>query len=236
MSSAEDEGARDFTPTKHFIAYVDILGYGHLIKERGITTMAKIIDEAIREARAFPEVKGVKQKVFSDNFLFCGTTEQEGIEIYKVVSYLQHTLILEGIFVRGAMCYGNISWSDDFVCGDGLIDVYKLESIAAIYPRILVHDNFISHLEPMHKMYGKLDDDYFHFVDYLKLCLSLIAYDDSEKTVEIILDYLALHRDLVVKNLLVYRGNTKIQEKYQWCKRYHNNFCKEHGFSDYLID
>lgn len=265
-----------FAPEKQFIAYIDILGYEHLMKKYGISKMAAIIDTAISKNRVTAEAftrdslsrenmtqigatktdMKIEQKVFSDNFFFC--TKNNWFDLLSLIPLLQVSLMDYGIFIRGALCYGDIYYGDSFICGVGLINAYKLESIVAIYPRILIDNSFydqagiylkksemgnaFSLIEIMELFVNK-DYDYNSFIDYLKhlYCFTVKLNRDmnynskSELQRESFSNFISFHRRVVSKNLHDYEGNMKIHSKYLWCKRYHNNFCEEHGYMDYII-
>jgi hypothetical protein len=48
-----------------------------------------------------------------------------------------------GIFTRGSICLGKLYHEESVLFGMGLVDAFKLENRAAIYPRILIQDQLI---------------------------------------------------------------------------------------------
>ena len=267
-----------FKSEKQFIAYIDILGYEHLVKKYGTAKIAAIIDAEIKKSKYFAEGltgddfskiilaqtntteadMSIRQKVFSDNFFFC--TKGGWFNLVYLIPYLQNSLINYGIFIRGAMCYGEIYWDEDekFICGDGLIYVHKLESVAAIYPRILIDGSFHDHIRASVSMLNEIysdaltrstghlfgvDYDYHSFIDYLSYGHHLLVSrhngkernDKIESARKLFLDFLSHHRNILCENLRKNKSNINIHSKYLWCKRYHNNFCEQHHYTDYLI-
>ena len=96
-----------------------------------------ILDEA-KEARDIH--KNIKQKVFSDNFLFC--TENNWFGLLSLISTLQTIFVGQGIFIRGAFWYGGLRFTNDFVSGEGIVKADELEKRAK-YPRIIIDDTYV---------------------------------------------------------------------------------------------
>lgn len=229
-----------------YIAYFDILGYAETIrKDNTNTALLGRISDCIRTAKTligiptFPNNKSdMEMKVFSDNFFFC--TESEHIWLVTYISHLQMELITQGIFIRGAICYGNIFINEDFVYGKGLIDVYGLENKIAIFPRIIIDDSFIVALQKLkapqtsvasdiESLYASTDFDNNKYVDYLKHSYVNLGDCIAFK------DFLLKHKKIICCNLKE-EADKSVLQKYNWCRTYHNNFCKKHDFNDYLIN
>jgi len=255
-----------FTIQNQFVAYLDILGYESLVKEKGIPEFAEILDDCIDRSKkmietfriidiakmrksenelADFEVKltdfEVKMKVFSDNF-FLHTT-RNWLNLISLTTFLQSTFLKHGVFIRGALCYGEICSSEDFVCGDALVEAYKLENEIAIYPRVILDDSFINEACKIHPfnirfainaperlfkrwVFYKDDTDGYKYLDYLTASASVGDLDYFE--------YIRMQKGLIEKNLEESKNN-RVRQKYQWVKNYHNNFCEEHGYEKYLI-
>ena len=105
--------------------------------------------EYIEEVHSSPIVGGLGQifiqtKVFSDNILLClevGTTPLEYprfLTFLAIVADIQRNFILQyDLFLRGGITIGTLSFNDDFIFGQGLIDAVALEE-KAVYPRIII--------------------------------------------------------------------------------------------------
>ena len=48
-------------------------------------------------------------------------------------------------------------------------------------------------------------------------------------------ELLSLHRELIIENLNKYKENPSIQNKYFWCKDFHNNFCRKYDYKNFII-
>lgn len=143
---------------EYYIAYFDILGYKDFFSsnpERASEFLA-VIHNAIQQASGFlTDINNspiastfgkidIKVKIFSDNFLLCLEVTENAVEsiriltLLKCVADIQRNFIIEyGLFVRGGITKGLLSFNDDYVFGDGLIKVVEMESNAK-YPRIIV--------------------------------------------------------------------------------------------------
>lgn len=107
------------------------------------------VKEYIEEVHSSPIVGRLGQifirtKVFSDNILLCletGTTPleyQRFLTFMAIVADIQRNFILQyDLFLRGGITIGKLSFNNDFIFGQGLIDAVALEEKAA-YPRIII--------------------------------------------------------------------------------------------------
>jgi len=221
----------DFIPKKQFIAYLDILGYEQLIKEDGgAIKIAKKIDANIKGIILSQSIFGEKEmkfniKVFSDNFIIC--SETRGDIVFILANILQINLATDGIFINGSICYGTLLFNDNFICGQGIIDAYKIQSEIAIFPRIIVDDSFI--LKARNTWQGKIKRDFdgYAFVDYLRTIMGL----EME-----VIEFLSIHSYQIDMNIMFHALNPRVLQKYQWCKNYHNEFCKQYGYENYIIE
>jgi len=150
---------------KYFIAYIDILGYksifdgsfpygnivmtecgemkfiSHFRQNNPIVFSLKIEGyiEMAKESMKYYSAD-IKQKVFSDNFLFC--TKDHWLQLVDFTAVLQSILVREGVLIRGALCWGDLHYSNDFISGTGLIKVVEAEKQAKM-PKIVIDNSFI---------------------------------------------------------------------------------------------
>jgi len=189
----------NFKPEGHFIAYIDILGYRGLIKEaRGAERIAETVYEYLQfmnnvepfiNEDEYPEYE-LKIKAFSDNIVIC--SKANWFEVLYATFLLQYFLFVrKKILVRGSLSYGEVHFNENFICGEGIVRAFDLESKIAIYPRVIIDDSYQERaeviLEDMQEIYDKLslnsnatklaeiifsniltDFDGCKFVDYLK--------------------------------------------------------------------
>lgn len=155
---------------KYYIAYFDLIGYKSFFKTHPdkVETFLKVIHEAIQnvyeyleEVHSSPIVGGLSQmfirtKVFSDNILLCletGTTPLEYsrfLTFMSIVADIQQNFILQyDLFLRGGITIGTLSFNDDFIFGQGLIDAVALEE-RAVYPRIIIETAVMDYVLQAH--------------------------------------------------------------------------------------
>jgi len=245
---------REVSLKKQFIAYFDILGYEQKAGSDE-TNLFDTINTCIeKSAKIISGLQNkynnteIKLKVFSDNFLYC--TETNYVPLLFLASHIQAALTCDDVFIRGALCYENLIFTNDFIYGKGIILANEIESKIAIFPRLIIdasfflgaaeinnaiyHKNFSSN--DMHKELehfycedsdGNLYIDYLGEFKYFSESVSKSLYPYS------INDLLVKHKNHIQENIRT--SDKKVQQKYQWCKKYHNNFCSNNNFPNLLI-
>lgn len=161
---------------KYYIAYFDLLGYKKFFQsyQDKVGNFLQDIYEAISNTTNYiQEVNsspiGVELgklyfriKVFSDNILLCLETTTAEVEYPRFLTFLaiiadiQRNYVLRyGLFLRGGITIGELSFNEDFVFGQGLIDAVALEE-TAIYPRIIMGQAVLDYVQRPH--FVKPDD------------------------------------------------------------------------------
>lgn len=155
---------------EYFIAYFDLLGYKKFFENypEKVEDFLNTIYDAIKNTKAYlhgidssPIVGGFGQmsiqvRVFSDNILLClekGSSVMEYLRFLAFASItadIQRNFILQyGLFLRGGLTIGKLSFNDDFIFGQGLIDVVALEEHAT-YPRIIIGKTVLNYILQPH--------------------------------------------------------------------------------------
>ncbi len=132
---------------KRYVLFLDILGFQKIIedteKEKGQTEKIKNLLEALKEMKKIvsrmPKETSKIVTQFSDSIVV--SFKEDDIKemqffltnIHKLIAALAY----RQIFCRGAIAYGNIYHTKDFVFGPGMVDAYLTESHAAMYPRVI---------------------------------------------------------------------------------------------------
>lgn len=152
---------------EYYIAYFDILGYKEFFRQHSeqIPELLSAIHDAIQRtnehiktANQSPIMREIANidihvKIFSDNVLLCmevadnATIEKTRLlAFFQMIADIQRGFVNEyGLFVRGGIVKGFISFNDDYVFGQGLIDVVAMEE-SAQYPRIVIEKSLIDYL------------------------------------------------------------------------------------------
>ena len=136
---------------RHYIAYMDILGYSAYIAENPdkaneyLQTIANAIEKVKRNVaglslvgkNGFNADVDIKCKTFSDNILLCMEATDGPDEIRRIIVFLisvasiQRGLVIEhNLLMRGGITIGELFINNDFVFGKGLIDAVGLEKKA----------------------------------------------------------------------------------------------------------
>lgn len=153
------QDSRKAEPIKeYYIAYFDLLGYKKFFESHPdeVENFLQVIHEAISLTNDYIQKVNsspiaiqfgklfIRTKVFSDNILLCLETTTTNVEYPRLLAFLaivadiQRNFILKyGLFLRGGITIGKLSFNEDFVFGQGLIDAVALEE-TAIYPRIII--------------------------------------------------------------------------------------------------
>ncbi len=230
---------------KSFCAYIDILGFSDKIKANDLTffeTYLNVLNQElnyIEKRHGLSGSKKVKEfalKIFTDNFVFGHPWYEQSGEvelgtIFEVLSHIQLTFTKSNIFVRGAICMSDLYMDENIVLGPALIEAYKMESEKAIYPRIILSEDVINVVKEHLTYYGNngsapqnneylIDIDGHYFVNYLS---TLFYWGDCPEST--ILKELIQHKNIVAQNLIQFKDNFKLYDKFSWVAKYHNYFC-----------
>ena len=165
--------------TEYYIAYFDILGYQEFFKETPekaqdfLNTIHSAITKTKSSVQLVNESPFVSQminlqihtKIFSDNFLLC---IEVGTDILKeklrlilfmsLIAEIQRRFITEyGLFIRGGLTKGTLSFNNDYIFGKGAIEVVKMEA-STQYPRIAISKKIIAFLTSI-QLYSQKEAD-----------------------------------------------------------------------------
>ena len=151
---------------EYYIAYFDLLGYKEYFANNPgkVSEFLNTINTAIYKTENYIQSinnsliaqnvanLNIYTKIFSDNILLCTEVENSSYEKGKILSFMtvvseiQRGFILQcGLFLRGGIVKGELSFNQDFIYGQGLIDAVELES-ETVYPRIAVSKEIVSYL------------------------------------------------------------------------------------------
>jgi hypothetical protein len=151
--------------------------------------------------------------------------ESEIVSMFFVFRRFQAALARAGLFLRGAVAFGDHYQDNDFVLGEALLEA--IESGKSGPPRIVLTPSIVELVKIHIKFYGDvrqsphfcnlfMDTDGFLFLDYLSNAFG--AFPDGP----IFFDNLRSHQQNINDGLLKYRGDVKVLKKFQWLAGYHN--------------
>ena len=151
---------------EYYIAYFDLLGYKEYFTNNPskVSEFLDTINTAINKTKNYIQSinnsiiaqnvanLNIHTKIFSDNILLCTEVENGSYEKGKILSFMtvvseiQRGFILQcGLFLRGGIVKGELSFNQDFIYGQGLIDAVELEG-KTVYPRIAISKEIVSYL------------------------------------------------------------------------------------------
>ena len=118
--------------------------------------------------------KDVYFRVFSDNICIAIPVSKYDKHLpercYSLLAFSQiifSNALEEKLLIRGGITVGDLYIDNIFIYGKGLIDSYKLENQNAVYPRIIISEDFIKLLRGKYEEDYKLDEDGLYSVNIL---------------------------------------------------------------------
>jgi hypothetical protein len=223
--------------SRSYVAFVDVLGFREIVlKSRGVVSLYhSTIKRSLNEVNAsFQDYGKIDYQIMSDSIVFSVTplSEKDGDKLLGLKAlcgallYLQFYLAVNGIWVRGGISYGEISFHDsNFVAGPALVRSVELEKIAR-FPRIILEPailkdlklgkrEFLKQIDPNPDgfIWKHNDMDHEDFADFLFINFGLFLYNDlkfNEQASRLISGHLK-------KGLY---GEPKHLQKYRWIERY----------------
>ncbi len=223
------------------IAYIDILGTSSILEETPenylqiistVYSSTKNIIAKMNSDNLFGTDTVLKHRSFSDNIVFAieyskETLLEKTFYMIEFISLFQFLLTKKHIFIRGGICYGKIHINSLYVTGEGLVKAYNLESKNAFYPRVIVEKDlaskiFLKNKETTADQNASLivDSDNYSFLNYLK-------YANENRDIQEHYNFLA--------NNAIKCNDEKKKQKNDWAILYHNSFCLNNNYNDFLF-
>ncbi len=146
--------------TEHLVAFLDVLGFRALVKGNKkekideYFLVTKVVEKYLRNIQIKSNIKFI---TFSDSIVM--GLDVDGIpkgdradrlrQFCIAVSILQCDLAKHGIWIRGGISFGDLSFEKEknVIFGPALIDAYDLEAKVAKVPRVLVSQIFLKYLD-----------------------------------------------------------------------------------------
>ena len=169
------------------VAFIDILGFAALVSS--ITAQPKLqvqLHSALTYIKSYKTSSlmgdtansNLEVSVFSDSIVI--SAEQSNV--FRVIwasGWLQAYLLGEGILTRGGISIGKTVHVDDILYGEGMLKAHKIESSAAIYPRIVVDPCLLNRIKDGVKSTFLLEYfDGLWFVDSYGFCCGVGGADE----------------------------------------------------------
>ncbi|HCG7772942.1 hypothetical protein P7410_28560 [Vibrio parahaemolyticus] len=143
---------------KSFVAFLDVLGFKQMIKSKDPTQINQyfgIVDSAIRYLKSIPSKKNIDSIVISDSIILsapCTDSDEDNLERLRqlciAIGLIQQSLAIKGIWLRGAICYGDTHFDsiNSQIVGPAYVEAYLLEEKLAVNPRVILDSKLIPQL------------------------------------------------------------------------------------------
>lgn len=239
-----------------YIAFIDILGFRSLLKERTAEELYDIINKFQTQSFKAKQNKINKEEdfkldfqvtCFSDNVVISCLNEKDEKNSTSLIHFLEeivnYQLILNiyKITIRAGITKGELVHQDDICYGPGLVRAYYLESEIAIFPKIVIDNNIVYELNLANQtekdIYLQLSqgENLFHFIDTFKTYndwlneveeMSQSKQNESKRYILGIKLQLKNLREVIVEGLK--NENADVQLKYRWMQKKYNNCITPH--------
>lgn len=140
---------------KHFVAFIDILGFAQYVKDNSLTPEKPLdlLNKFIDISKELNLRDNLKITAFSDNIVISVPAKEpqppfeydtEYLNFILYINYMQiHILLNIGILpIRGGITFGDF-YHDEILFGRAMIEAYNLERFHAFFPRIVVNPKFL---------------------------------------------------------------------------------------------
>ncbi|MBQ0822696.1 hypothetical protein KBI52_21145 [Microvirga sp. HBU67558] len=232
---------------KRIIAFLDVLGWGKAIEKSasdpdyardlgvaiaGLEQHATMAN-SMKDMGGFPGDLQVTQ--FSDSIVISVSTEdsawQFGLHsLLSSIRFITSQLANANLLVRGGVAFGDLIHKGTMVYGPALVEAYRLESIRAVHPRIVLSDELASewgHGERIYDRQNKLVEvrnswvqdfaDQQTFLDFLAPWPEGLEPNPPLFTAQ-----LRPYQKIVGNSLQDSKLDVRTREKYLWLARYFN--------------
>jgi len=161
---------------KRVVAFIDILGFENIV--RSLPNNAELFNKLNWALHRIKSIEGSKSRpnsvaadlevsVFSDSIVI--SSEEERISsLMWTVGWLQAELMYVGIFVRGGIAVGSVVHEDGILFGEGMLSAYRLESKAAVYPRIVISCEVFDKHKQVLANWVEIDSDAIVYINMFK--------------------------------------------------------------------
>ena len=212
--------------SNRLVAWIDILGMRNLIKsdskdaEDIFGVMEKLRNFVQVPCNSLAKAGKLHYTQIADGFMIVADLEY-ATEFCGILADVQWRVFVEcQMLLRGAITAGKVSVSDDpqIIIGPAYVDAYMLESESAIYPRIILTNEFFKETKDYLAFpYISTDTDKEKYLDFLPYAFEKNGLD--KKRVEHLLETQGVFRKL--KNEINTSSTSKglgrnVAQKYGW--------------------
>lgn len=155
------------------VAFIDIIGFSQMIASISSDPHTfRRLHQALRHIKGIESFtssewtvqKGLQVSVFSDSIVISGEPDRFN-DVWWTAGWLQANLLFVGVLLRGGISIGPTYHQDGIIYGDGMLRAYRIESSAAVYPRIVLDPSLRSRITAPAQRFFSEDSDGLTFID-----------------------------------------------------------------------
>lgn len=235
----------DIHASKYYLLYIDILGMEKKFDSDDSEYYLNIINMLYKKTiqiiqKLYEEINNIKIdiRIFSDNIVIAIKQEDNQIStresikqtlIIEIAAFFQVLALLYALPVRGGITIDDFYIDKTFVYGKALTRAHYLENEIAIYPRIII-DNDYTDLFTMSQYLQQFiikDTDNVSYINPFECYfnVSKIYKEDEIK-----------HLRTILWTMLPESNSCKVNQKIYWLVNRFNEFCKNNNFEKYLLE
>lgn len=215
----------EYKTQNHIVGFIDILGSSEAIKTDAVGSLNIVHNAYQNSLDMFQNLFGryhvqPSVKIFSDNIVVAVPYTEERFKrsaflaVAMMSAIIQVEFLKKGWLTRGGISFGSFFADEVMVWGTALVSAYKLESTAAVYPRVVIDAALVGELKLALQpdshctTWLRQDKDGLFYVEYLNHRLKNLEFF-----------VLGLFQ-IVEKNLTRYHENINICQKWLWLSSY----------------
>lgn len=189
--------------------------------------------ETFKSVISFLDEKNFEYYLFSDNICITADYNENNnilIDILIVMNDLFFRFAEKGYFLRGGLDIGKFVVDDTIAIGVPLVNAYKLERDVALFPRIVLSENYKKLLDDFENA-NLINEESINKkqflikkhceVFYLNVFFNLIGNENIFTLLESI-------KSSILKNLTNCQNNEKVAIKYEWLVNEYDLFIEQY--------
>lgn len=184
--------------------------------------------ETFTDAVSLLDTSKFRYYLFSDNICITSvakTTSNDLLELLTVIATLFYKFAIKGYFLRGGIDYGKFIDLDSIAIGVPLANAYEIENSIAVYPRIVLSNEFIRQFEfyNSHEE-AAFENEYIELfikqsceLRYLNVFVEVFKVEDRDH-------FFSSLKQTIESNLLENSNTEKVFIKFKWLAKQFNTF------------
>lgn len=156
VSQSKGDERNNLEYKKRYVAFLDVLGFKNLVLKRSDKQLKDYLDIVESSLEEIKEIDGksiIDSIVVSDSVVLVMKCDRARIDRFRhfcvAIGLIQSRLAVRGLWLRGAISMGDISFCNRLkqIIGKPYITAYELEQTKAIYPRVILDTEIIEELD-----------------------------------------------------------------------------------------